>query len=102
MPRLCACGCGRPLKGQKSQRFFSDGCRKRANRAPAPRHNTPQHDPGAREPRTQPEPAPGIPGVRALDTNPREVFCAGCGSPMPRLEGPLPVPAYCRECALAA
>ena len=33
-----------------------------------------------------------------MDTKPRDVFCAGCGSLMP-LRGPLPVAAYCQDCA---
>jgi hypothetical protein len=31
--RLCACGCGEPLKGRLSQRFVSDAHRKRSRRA---------------------------------------------------------------------
>lgn len=35
--------------------------------------------------------------LRELDTRPREVFCAGCGVPIPKLEGPLPVRAWCGD-----
>lgn len=33
-----------------------------------------------------------------LSDRPKAVHCAGCAEPMPRLEGPLPVAAYCRDC----
>ena len=33
-----------------------------------------------------------------LSDRPKGVHCAGCAEPMPRLEGPLPVAAYCRDC----
>ena len=33
-----------------------------------------------------------------LSDRQKAVHCAGCAEPMPRLEGPLPVAAYCRGC----
>ncbi len=96
--RLCACGCGQPVTGRRSRRFYSDACRKRFSRGSATHRSGSQPAATARESRTDGNPAPAIPGVRESDTKPREVFCAGCGSLMLRLEGPLPVAAYCREC----
>jgi len=61
---------------------------KRAGRASAPHRSASVKPPGARETRTGEKAAPAIGGVRELDTNPREVCCPGCGSPMPKLQGP--------------
>lgn len=30
--RVCACGCGQPIRGDRRKRFFSDACRMRVNR----------------------------------------------------------------------
>lgn len=94
--RLCACGCGQPLAGRSHQRFYSDGCRKRFRRAGnAHRTEIPDRK-SSRETRTKPEPVPEDRGVWVSRS--RVVYCAGCGAPMPRLEGPLPVAAYCEDC----
>ena len=98
MPRLCACGCGQPVTGRRSRRFYSDACRVKAHRRGAPRVNS-------KVATVAENPLQGV-GAVSQDTSvpetylgTREVFCPGCGSPMPRLRGPLPVPAYCRECS---
>ena len=96
MTRLCACGCGQPITGQRSKKFYSDACRKRFVRSARP-HNAPQTSPLARETRTRTKPAMGTPVVRESDTNPTEINCP-CGRPLPRIYGPLPENAYCKEC----
>jgi len=40
-----------------------------------------------------------IANVRLTDTRP--VYCSGCAVLLPRLEGPLPCPAYCYLCVQA-
>ena len=56
-----------------------------------------QHARSGRESRTTSVPAPS---VRRDGENVREtIHCRGCGAVMPKLRGPLPVAAYCRECA---
>ncbi len=92
--RSCLCGCGQEVTGQRSKRFYSDGCRKRFDRSGRALEPS-QRTPAKRESRTPPEPATGAQNVRESDT---EVRCSGCWSVMPRLEGPLPVPTYCRRC----
>lgn len=94
----CACGCGQPVTGRRSKRFFTDACRKRHNRGSTPAQTAPLRSRSGREPRTQDEPATTTPDVRVTDTERQPVHCAGCWCLMPRLEGPLPVPTYCREC----
>ncbi len=96
MTRLCLCGCGRTVTGQRSKKFYSDACRKRFDRGSAPRQDASLASSVDRESRTNTQIAPGISAVRELD---REVHCSGCWSLMPKLSGPLPVPAFCRDCA---
>ena len=102
--RSCACGCGQPITGRKSKRFLSDACRKWANRTPTPHQNVPIAGPVGRETRTTTAPVQSTGGtvddVRELDTKSRDVYCAVCGSPMPKLRGPLPVAAYSNDCVV--
>jgi hypothetical protein len=98
MPRLCACGCGRTLQGQRStRRFFSDACRLKNHRRGTPTTTVS----GARVAEKRPQPP--IPlsaqgGETLTDTIPREVYCAGCGALMAKLHGPVQAPAYCSSC----
>jgi len=96
--RLCACGCGQAITGRRSRLYASDACRKRFTRGSPPHHTAPLRGRSGRESRTRDEPATSTPDVRVIDTEPRPVHCSGCWSLMPKLQGPLPVPAYCREC----
>lgn len=95
--RLCACGCGQPITGRRSKRFYSDAHRKRHHRGSTPHQNVPLAGPAGRESRTRANPAPAIPVVRVTDTEPREVRCP-CGRLMPRIDGPLQASAYCADC----
>ncbi len=55
--RKCACGCGRPLKGQRrTRRYYSDACRKKHTRGSS--QKAPQRRQGQRETRTNGEDAP--------------------------------------------
>ena len=98
--RLCACGCGEPITGRRSRRFYSDACRKRHNRGSASRQNVPLAGPAGRESRTRAKPPPGIPDVRVADTELSEVHCP-CGRLTPGIYGPLQVSAYCADCVEA-
>ena len=93
---LCLCGCGQPVVGERStRRYFSPACRVKRHR-----HGGPKADskvPPVAE--NRPQPARAVSqhgGVTLRDT---DVRCAGCRAPMPKLEGPLPVLAYCGGCA---
>ena len=97
--RSCACGCGQPILGQRSKKFYSDSHRKRFNRSGRTLEPT-QRSPAKRESRTPPELATGTPNVRALDSR-TEVSCSACGRPLPRLYGPVQVNAYCADCVQA-
>jgi hypothetical protein len=90
--RPCACGCGREITGRKSRRYYSDACRKRGERAT---QSAPLRARGGLESRTQEEPATAIPDVTVTDREP--VLCP-CGRPLPKLDGPLQVAAYCADC----
>ena len=94
-PRPCACGCGRMVKGERrSRRFYSDVCRVRWNRR---QKNTSAPTLAKR--------AAGRTGAVSLDrpvtltTERRAVHCRGCGEELTTLDGPLPCPAYCLDCA---
>ena len=89
---------GRPVVGRRSRRFCSDACRKRFTKSSTSLQTAPPRGRGGRESRTQDEPATTTPDVRVTDTEPRPADCSGCWSLMPRLEGPLQVTAYFREC----
>lgn len=105
MPRpSCACGCGRPPTGKRSQQFYADVCRKRSQRSKLRRSATPLRTASERphkreETRTKGAPAlrhhPEDGGVTLLDT---DAHCSGCGALMPALRGLLPVRSYCRDC----
>jgi hypothetical protein len=95
--RLCACGCGQPLTGRKSKRFYSDACRVKTHRRGVPQIDS-KVPPVAENPLQGSEAVSQDTPVTETYLEPREVHCRGCGSLMPKLEGPLPVPAYCREC----
>ncbi len=92
--RLCACGCGQEVTGQRSKKFVSDSHRKRFNRSGRVLEST-QRPRTGQESRTPPESATGTPDVRALDT---EAACAACGCPMPKIYGRLQVSVYCADC----
>jgi hypothetical protein len=96
-PRLCACGCGRPLTGRKGKRFYSPGCRVKGHRRGAPQIDS-KVPAVAENPLQGQGPVSQDGGVTLTDTKPADVYCAGCGSLMPKLEGPLPVAAYCSRC----
>ena len=98
-PRLCACGCGEPITGQRTKRFVSDSHRKRFCRLGRVLEPS-QRPPAKRESRTHPGPPAGTPNVRALDSR-TEVSCSVCGRPLPKLYGPLQVSAYCADCVQA-
>jgi hypothetical protein len=92
--KLCACGCGRTLKGQRrSCRFYSGACRVKFHRqrvrSDAPLARTAAEGAGA----------VSVEGAVTLTTQGREVHCRGCGSPLTSLDGPLPCPAFCLGCA---
>ena len=82
----CECGCGRSVEGRRTtRRYSSASCRKRAERARGGQG-------GLSNPRSD-SVHEGVTLTRS-----RPVHCAGCAEPMPKLEGPLPVAAYCRDC----
>ncbi len=98
---LCACGCGRPVQGQRAtRRYFNPSCRKRASRGLG---SVPNVDfPGVAAPRgarhgKEVDPQHG--GVTLSRSG--AVSCAGCGAPQPKLQRPLPVASYCLVCAAA-
>ena len=95
--RLCACGCGRPVTGRRSKRFYSDACRVRAHRGSGP--EIAANGPRAAENPLHSGGAVSQGGdVTLADTKLCAVRCSGCWCVLPRLRGPLPVRAYCREC----
>ena len=98
--RLCACGCGRPVSGRRTRKFYSDACRVRAHRGSGP-------DIAANRPRAAENPlhsgrAVSQGGdVTLSDTKLCDVRCVRCGSQLAGLRGPLQEPAYCRRCVPA-
>ncbi len=96
-PRLCGCGCGQPVTGRKSKRFCSDAC-------PAKNHRRSHSDSAARASAEGANPlheggaVSDHVGDGSVTVTDREVRCSGCGSPISRLVGPLPVASYCRGC----
>lgn len=97
----CACGCGRPVEGRRAtRRYYSDACRQRASRGLGSVSSVDSPEAAApREPRHAKVPDPQHGSVTV--TRSATVSCAGCGELMPNLEGPLPIPAYCRACVAA-
>jgi len=95
--RLCLCGCGRHVKGRADKRYAAPRCRKLVSRRRRS-HLQIQHSKG------------GVrrPGDGKLDTKcvtptdtkveKASVHCSGCGKNLPRVIGPLPCLAYCRDC----
>jgi len=93
--RPCACGCGQPVTGRRSRRFYSDACRVKAHRGdPSSAAAKVAHV--GENPLQSSGVAPQDGSVTLTDTKP--AYCVGCGELMPRLEGPLPVPAFCADC----
>ena len=100
--RLCASDCGGIVQGRSHKRFCSPACRVRAHR---------RVDPTA-DSKGAPVPEKALQRGRAvhqhvqaegvtLPDRGRAVRCSGCGAAQPKLEGPLPVAFYCRNCVTA-
>jgi hypothetical protein len=93
-PKPCACGCGRVVKGQRrSCQFYSTTCRVRFYR---------QKSASVATVATRTAKGSGavcMDGHVTLTTESREVHCRACGRELTALDGPLPCPAYCRDCA---
>ena len=101
----CACGCGRQLGGRRShQRYATPACRVRAHRARPVATIESRPSGEGQGPRrrvkavSQYSPTDDV----TLSDRPKVVHCGGCGVPMPKPEGPLPVAVFCRVCVAAA
>jgi len=106
--RFCACGCGRPVRGKFTKRYASIACRQRARRRREATESTRRPLRVSRNQIQNAEGGAGTPRSRKSDINrvtptdtnvgKASVHCRSCGTPLPKIIGPLPCPAYCKEC----
>lgn len=95
--RLCACGCGRRVTGRRNRWYFSTACRMAATRKRRLRYHIQIAEGGARRPG---RPKTDTNRVTDSDTNVKisSVHCSGCRKTLPKLIGPLPCAAFCKQC----
>jgi hypothetical protein len=105
---LCACGCRRPVKGKHGKQYFSPACRKRVSRRREALRSTRRPLPMSHFQIQNAQEGSRTPGNGKTDTNPvtlpdtkcgnSSVHCRSCGQTIPTQRGPLPCPAYCKDC----
>ena len=99
----CLCGCGRAVGSKRShQRYHSPACRVKAHRAqPVATIDSLPTGKAQGAPRRAKAVSHSRTDDVTLSDRPKAVYCSGSGLPMSRLEGPLPVAVYCKDCVTA-